>query len=351
MSSWLSTALQPLTVRSGEELPTFTVRCVQIRKKDPTEKNGRHVNKFLAPLDTFVRKAGTLFRSRSGTPSTPDNPVTANTTGPLALVTLLGCLLSIIIFVVSIVWGDGMSMIALILLSSLSTLTGVANKWELKLPKKPDGETPPGDTVIRYPNGSFLVIKCNEEIARELFFAPEEIEYRLSDPASYRYVSLIGTVILMLGIIALANAKLQLQFAWAGAYIIINAAHWLAAAVPQKYHWDLSCYELEEQGVQGGPTSQTFTEALWKAIVLTKDVRWVKNGKAAPQTRVWDYWLEEAQTQSKNAHSVSNTQLMDPMYPHDRPTRAGTVWLLPPRWNPRTAWNELNQDAPRVDAA
>jgi len=50
-------------------------------------------------------------------------------------------------------------------------------------------------------------------MARELYFAPEEIEYNVQNPTTYRMIALVGTLCLMLGIVALANAKLQLQFA------------------------------------------------------------------------------------------------------------------------------------------
>lgn len=336
-----------LIALSGDELPTYTVRCVEIKKKHG--KPNRAGNLDGEPAVSWASKAlrtlVSLFQSKSGTPSTFERPVTANTTGPLSWVTLLGFLLSVTVFIASIIFGDGMSMTATILLSLLSTLTGIANKWSLKLPKKPEGEAPPGDTVIRYPNGSYLVVKCDETIARELFFAPEEIQYWLNNPAVYRMISLLGTIVLMLGIIALANAKLQLQFAWAGAYIIINAAHWIAAAVPPKMHWDLSCYQLSEQGIQGGPTNGNFTEALWKAIVLTKSTRWVKNGKAAPQTGVWDEWLTYADDHANYATFVDNTQLIDPIFPDDRPTRAGKVWLLPKDWDPRNEWKKLSDEA------
>lgn len=90
-----------------------------------------------------------------------------------------------------------MSLLATLLLSFLSTLTGVANKSKLKLPQRRPGAAPRGDTVIRYPNGSYLVVRCDEDVARELYFAPEEIEYQLSNPARYRLVSLLGTIVLM----------------------------------------------------------------------------------------------------------------------------------------------------------
>ena len=323
---------------------------MEIKKQPEALKRAQNVNPVLSAFNKALINFVSMFSSKSGTPSTPERPVTANTTGPLSWVTLLGFFLSITIFVSSIVWGDGMSMIATLLLSLLSTLTGIANKWELKLPKKPEGSAPPGDTVIRYPNGSFLVVKCDESIARELFFAPEEIEYRLSDPAKYRILSLIGTVILMLGIISLANAKLQLQFAWVGAYILINAAHWIAAALPQKMHWDLTCYVLAEQGIQGGPSNGNFTEALWKAIVVTKDTRWVKNGKAAPQTGVWDQWLIEANTHAKLASSVESEDILRPIFPDGDPTRKGKVWKLPTNWNAREEWKKINSPAEQATA-
>lgn len=102
----------------------------------------------------------------------------ARATGPLTWVTLLGFMEALTLLIASIVFGDGMSLIATILLAGLSTIVGVCNKWTLKLvqpPKAPDdkSEIPRGDVVIRYPNGSFLVVKCSERAARELYFAPE----------------------------------------------------------------------------------------------------------------------------------------------------------------------------------
>jgi len=59
-------------------------------------------------------------------------------------------------------------------------------------------------------------------------------------------ISLVGTLMLMLGVIVLANAKLPLKFCWTGAYLLLNAAHWAAAALPQRMHWDLSAFQVQE---------------------------------------------------------------------------------------------------------
>lgn len=277
--------------------------------------------------------------NRSGTDSQPQ--VTATIKGPLSWVIMLGCSLSIGLFIISIVFGDGMSLLATILLSFLSTLTGIANKWTLKLPKRAGDEAPAGDTVIRYPNGSYLVVRCHEDIARELYFAPEEIKYKIANPAAYRMISLCGTIILMLGIIALANAKLQLQIAWAAAYVIINAAHWIVAALPHRYHWDLDCYSVLEEGVEGGPENSSFTDALWKAILITKDIRWVKNGHAAPQTAVWDDWLDDAQEQAQKVGST--TGLVFNVKYGEGPSTKSTIWMKPAVYDAKTAWNAFNK--------
>jgi hypothetical protein len=315
----------------------FTVRCVEVSKKKPALRKASRI-------DTFFRGQSNGEGSQVTTP-----PVKAKATGPLSWVTLLGFFLSLSLFIVSIVLGDGMSLLATLLLSGLSSLIGLANKWELKLPKRySNNSTSPGDVVIRYPNGSYLVVKCSEEVARELFFAPEEIEYNISDPVLYRMISLAGTILLMFGIIFLANAKLQLQFAWAASYMIINAAHWIAAAVPTRLHWDLSCYIVEEHSLVGGPNNKVFTEALWKAILISKSSRWVRTGDAAPRTPVWDAWLKEAEIQAKLCSSHKGP-LIDPLWPSKNgPSKnyaSGTIYEVPTEWNAKEAWDKLQDEA------
>jgi hypothetical protein len=75
--------------------------------------------------------------------------------GPVNLVNMFGCILSIALFVLSVVYGDGMSLIATILLSLLSTLIGLTSRWHMQFVKRPAGaRDPAGDCVIRWPNGS-----------------------------------------------------------------------------------------------------------------------------------------------------------------------------------------------------
>lgn len=125
----------------------------------------------------------------------------------------------------------------------------------------------------------------------------------------YRFLSLIGTLLLMGGVISLANAKIQTQTAFAGMYMGINVAFWLVAALPPARHWDLSRLKLEHIELRGGRppreatidnVAPTYTEALWKAIAVTGTKNWVKEAGWAPRTQAWDEWLHEAEEAAIN---------------------------------------------------
>ncbi|KAK5148932.1 hypothetical protein LTR04_000303 [Oleoguttula sp. CCFEE 6159] len=220
-----------------------------------------------------------------------------------------------------------MALLATILLSFLSTVIGIGQKWKLELTKRTSRDTvPPGDVVIRYPKGNFLVIKCTEETSRELYFAPEEIEYQITRPEIYRLISLLGTLMLMFGVICLGSATLPLQICFAASYMLLNAAYWIVAALPHKLHWNLTCFRVEEQKIEK-PEPTTFTEALWQAIAVTKSTEWCKTGKAAPTTEAWNQWLHDAEVQARTVE-----QYVDP-------TPCTTYQL--PDWNPQEALREL----------
>ncbi|MCJ1467834.1 hypothetical protein MMC07_006459 [Pseudocyphellaria aurata] len=252
-----------------------------------------------------------------------DKPgVTARILGPLTFLSILGCLMSTALLVLSIIERDGMALLATILLSLVSTLIGIGSGWSLILKQRlATRKVPESDVVIVYPNGSYLIVKCSEEIARELYFAPEECIYRV-EPTTYRVLSLIATIMLMFGVICLGNAGLTLQVCFAAAYLILNAAYWTVAALPQQWNWDLSCfcvqtipyYTSEENGTREengaskedftGEKSKSFTMALWKAIAITQSTEWVINARRAPQNDAWRRWLKEAGSMANTGHKT-----------------------------------------------
>lgn len=202
--------------------------------------------------------------------------------------------MSVALLVLSIIRNDGFALLTTILLSLLSTLIGFGSRWKLTLmQRRANRRVPKDNIIIKYPHGAFLIVKCDENIARELYWHPEECNYVFGDTV-YRLISLVGTLTLMFGVICLGNSTLYLQIGFAASYMILNVAYWIVAALPAQWHWDLSCYEVEREDYVGGEQHNSFTLALWKAIAITRSVDWVKNGQIAPVSEAWKLWVEKA---------------------------------------------------------
>ena len=207
--------------------------------------------------------------------------------------------MSIALFAIAIALDDGFALVAILALSFLSTLVGIGNRWSLQLQNRvAERNIPRADVVLSYPNGSFLIIKCDENVARQLYFHPEKCEYMVGDTA-YRAISLCGTLILMFGVICLGNATIDLQVGFAASYIILNAAYWVVAALPPRWNWDLSYYDVKTLKLLGPEKNKTFTEALWKAIAITQTADWVRVGSVAPVSKGWENWTKDAEAKAK----------------------------------------------------
>lgn len=215
--------------------------------------------------------------------------------------------MSIAIFVTSIVKGDGMALLAILLLSFLSTLVGIGSRWRPEFTeRKSTRVVPRSDVVIKFSQGAFLVVRCQESTARQLYWHVPRCDYAVNT-LTYRIISLVGTIMLMFGVICLGNATLLLQGLFAGAYLILNAAYWAVAALPQHLHWDLNHFVVLRIHYAGGEESKTFTSALWKAIAISRSVKWVRDGHVAPDTEAWDEWLLEAEK-----HITASDEKQDP---------------------------------------
>lgn len=262
--------------------------------------------------------------------------VTARTFSPVTFLSVLGCAMSIGLVALSVVKEDGMALLATILLSSLTTLVGIGNRWKLRLKEREAKRlVPPSDIVIVYPRGAFLIVKCDEAIARELYWHPEQCEYVVGVTV-YRVLALVATLMLMFGVIFLGNASLTLQTCYAAAYLILNTAYWTVAALPQSWNWDLSCFRVEMERYADGEKCKSFTSALWKSIAITKSTQWVKNGQIAPVSEAWTRWLQQAELQATQGKSSPNY---------------ATGEIILPKWDCEAALTELlssNQAANNV---
>lgn len=133
--------------------------------------------------------------------------------------------------------------------------------------------------ILRYPQGNFVVVQSSPELVLQLFLSRNDMEYRVNEHI-HSYLSICCTIMLMLGILAVANAQIQLQIAFACAYISLNAAYLAMANTPTRAHWDLSSLEVRGQRINDGGRcndqepgytlrdpwidyNPTYTQALW----------------------------------------------------------------------------------------
>lgn len=227
---------------------------------------------------------------------------------------------------------DGFALLGTVLLSVLSSLIGLGSWWKLELKQRQQARDLPDDhIVIKYPHGAFLVVECDENLARELYWHPEECKY-LFEETTYRIISLVGTITLMFGVICLANSTLELQIAFAAAYMILNAAYWVVAALPPQWHWDLSRYEVQREDY-GDEKNENFTLALWKAIAVTRSVEWVKAGQVAPVNEGWDNWVKRAGEVVRREEERDEDEA-------EVGAGKGKAWVMPD-WNAELALTEF----------
>lgn len=226
---------------------------------------------------------------------------------PLHILSAFSCLLSIGILVAAIFWQDGTAILAIVLVSFVSTIIGYASSWRpILMQRRHTNKVPGGDVMIRTREGAFVLVRCTEDVARELYSGTEECEYYVGEKV-YRLCMALGTILLMFGVVLLGNCTWNSQIFIGGAYIVLNGLYWGLGMLPLKYFWDLSRYTYknitkkdsekahsvtdENDEREGHPS---FTRTLWYAIRETKAIGWVERSGAAPGTPQWKQWLNEA---------------------------------------------------------
>lgn len=222
--------------------------------------------------------------------------VKTRTLAPLNMLTLFSFFLTLGLLAWAIVLEDGCAVVSIVLVSTAGSATSLASRWFIELPHRvATRQSPPGDLVVLAQNGTFIIVKCTEEAARSLYWAPHRCVY-LVNKSTYQVLISTGTAMLMFGIVLMATCMWVMQVALGASYLLLNGLYLLAAlsrSTPRKRLWDLS--EIKCSPIRHKVRCQTYTSALWQAILETKTAEWVRASRAAPATDAWNQWLQEAE--------------------------------------------------------
>ena len=215
----------------------------------------------------------------------------------LTIVTLVSVFMLIGLFIWATCIHDGVAMIALVTMSLSASIACWANRWHPVLSTRRRSsvqEVPPGNVILRTRNGSFILIKCEEDVTRQLYTCIDKCEYAF-DGDDLRWRLATSTVLLMASIIFFSNCSWTMQTAIGVAYIILNMLYWIIpSAIKDEKTWDLKQGYHIERVDDRDPETHEYTQALWYAIRETRCIDWVKNRTIAPPTRWWDKWLDKA---------------------------------------------------------
>jgi hypothetical protein len=225
---------------------------------------------------------------------------------PVHVLSVFSFLLTIAIIVAAGIWEDGTAILAIVLISLAGTVVCYASWWRpILMNRRTTNKVPKGDVVIRTREGAFVLVRCTEEVARELYSGTEECRY-LSNKFHRVFMGL-GMVLLMVSVVLLGNCGWNSQVFIGGSYILLNGLYWVLGLLPPRYFWDLGRYDVEDvtpaDAARAHETTDpddpregtpSFTRTLWYAVRETKHGAWVERSGALPGTDEWKGWLREA---------------------------------------------------------
>lgn len=227
---------------------------------------------------------------------------------PLNVVTIFSCLLTIGLFIWALFITDGVAACSISCMALTSICTGCAMRWEPVLAKRHSQSIAPrGDVVIKTRGGAFVVVHCDEEIARELYTGTDLVKYMAGNRLSKALVGL-GTVTLMVGVVLLGNCNWAMQAIIGVTYLILNGLYWIVSLLPPQWSWHIKAYKVElhkrlpdhmlraheraDMNDEDEPPS--FTRTLWYAIQRSRSEKWIDICDAAPRTDAWKEWIKLA---------------------------------------------------------
>ncbi|KAA8572732.1 hypothetical protein MFRU_003g01350 [Monilinia fructicola] len=324
----------PNIIHPIEDLEPYQFKVFEIKHKNsgklpspPTSTNKERQVSNSSSIDSAHLESGRKLQPRRrtltakithpGTSLDGSKPhVPAKFWSPLNCLSLISFFLTIGLFIWAVLTHDGTACVALFTISLASSIVGYASYWSpILMNRNFKSKVPQGDVVIRTREGAFIVVRCDEDVARELYSGTEECRYYVStDP--YRILVGFGTFLLMVSVVLLGNCDFQMQISIGASYIVLNGAFWGVALMNKGRFWDLSSYKWEDitpdealgahlaQDENDVERKPSFTRTLWYAIRETKKIGWVSTSGAAPKTKKWEEWLNKAEAEAIKGNGI-----------------------------------------------
>lgn len=250
-------------------------------------------------------RTGDDLESKGDTDQSPSEkevpPLRINYFSWLNVATVLSILMTVGLFVAAGVLRDGVALLALATMACSTSAASFSAWWSPELSERTAKcEVPRADIAIITRGGAFIIVHCEEQIARELYMGADVSRYTLNG-RPHQIVLATSTLLLMASVVFFSNCSGKMQIAIGAAYFILNILYWLLALlVEPRKTWNLEHrYHVEEQELKY-EGNKNFTNALWLAIRHTGQTRWAKRADIVPVTDSWEKWLEEARQNAGN---------------------------------------------------
>ncbi|KAK4123658.1 hypothetical protein N657DRAFT_645241 [Parathielavia appendiculata] len=288
--------------------PTMKETVAEFASNAPTVLNAHEaLNVELIPPDNLSDPSDKDELARVG----------AAFSSPLHLLTIVSFLITIGLVIAGALWEDGTALLAVGLASITTTTISFAARWKPYINGRPPSAAgPPGDIMIRTKEGAFLLIKCTEAVARELYSGVDECYYFVSG-FKYRLLMTLSAAFLMPSVILLGNCSFNMQALVGAAYLSLNIAYWMIGLLPLRASWDLTRYDVRDITPEDARKADqvtdpedlreglpTYTRTLWFAIRETKEIEWAQRSGSYPATPEWDEWATRALDKARKQNRV-----------------------------------------------
>ncbi|KAL9600857.1 MAG: hypothetical protein Q9219_002899 [cf. Caloplaca sp. 3 TL-2023] len=213
-------------------------------------------------------------------------PVKYRTLAPLNVLALASFVLSVGLLAWAGIVRDGVAFIGVLLISCASSALGYASYWQRTLTHRPMRRSSPEEIILYTRWGAFLIVRCEQDVARALYWQPEECHYTSSSAAARLSGGVVGGLMVLVAVVLFANcSSWAMQAAIGTSYALLNVVYWLMTVVPEAWSWDLRCFNVRERqefGTLGGP-HRTFTSAVSSAIKVTRSTAWIRQNQILPR--------------------------------------------------------------------